>query len=66
MKEKLYIGILPIHGDTIVIEGRRKKEVKREMEERIKIANKTFPNFDFHPGVKIYRAKRLSFNIENV
>lgn len=58
MKERFYIGILPIHGDNVVIEGKIKREVKKRIEERIKIANQKFPDHDFHPGVKIYRSRR--------
>lgn len=59
MRERFYIGILPIHENNVVIEGKRKKEVKTVIEERIKEANKKFPDFDFHPGVRIYRARKV-------
>lgn len=59
MRERLYIGILPIHEENVIIKGKRKKGVKTRIEKRIEVANQKFPDFDFYPGVRIYRARRI-------
>ncbi len=59
MRERFYIGILPIHGDSVVVQAKKKRDVKTAIEERIRDANKKFPDFDFHPGIRIYKGKRI-------
>ncbi len=59
MRERFYIGILPIHGDSVVIQARKKRDVETAIEERIRHASKKFPNFDFRPGIRIYKGTRI-------
>lgn len=59
MSERKYLGIVPIHGVTKVVEAEDLVEIKQAVNEALARPRIDYPHHDFDADVRIYNVRPL-------